>query len=76
MMMETFEHILLFKTNISHDADKLALGNLLKQTPEIEHWNIDMEDEDRVLRIVSHGLTHSGIIDLLTQHGYECCELV
>jgi hypothetical protein len=75
-MMENFDHILLFKTNINCAEDKNCLHPILDNNPDIERWNIDMDDEDCVLRIVSHTLTHRQIIKLINQHGYECCELI
>jgi hypothetical protein len=74
-MTENFDHILIFKTNISCADGKQLLHRLLDNNPEIEQWNVDMEDEDCVLRIVSYTLTHQQIIQLINQHGYNCCEL-
>jgi hypothetical protein len=74
-MEECFDHILLFKTNISNDAKKQFLYTLLDNHPAVEQWNIDLNDEDYVLRIISYHLTHQQIIDLITDHGYYCCVL-
>lgn len=73
--MENFDHILLFKTNINCDEDKLLMGAMLGNLPGAEKWSIDTEDEDCVLRIVSRTLRHQQIIELITNHGYRCCEL-
>jgi len=73
--MENFDHILLFKTNIGCDADKQLLCGVLSSHAGIEQWSIDTEDEDCVLRIISYTLTHQYIINLIQQHGYQCCEL-
>jgi hypothetical protein len=72
---ENFKHILLFKTNIGCNADKQLLHRLFDNNPDVRRWNIDMEDSDCVLRIVSETLTHSEIIKLINDHGYQCCEL-
>jgi hypothetical protein len=74
-MTNSFDHILLFKTNISCNSDKELMHTLLDGDPAIVQWTIDMEDEDCVLRIVSYQLTHQQIIELLNKHGYNCCEL-
>ena len=73
--MENFDHILLFKTNISCADDKQQLHAMLDNNEGITQWSVDVEDEDRVLRIISYTLTHQQIINLLNCHGYECCEL-
>lgn len=73
--IENFDHILLFKTNISCDSDKQLLHRLLDNNPDVQCWTVDMEDTDCVLRIVSHTLSHSQIIEMIKQHGYNCCEL-
>jgi hypothetical protein len=74
--MEDFDHILLFKTNCKTFADKLVLQCLLEQQEGIDEWNIDLEDCDYVLRIISCTLSHNCIIKLLKHHGYHCCELI
>ena len=74
-MMENFDHILLFKTNINCQNDKQCLQAVLDNNPDIKQWSIDLEDEDFVLRIISYTLTHQQIIELINTHGFECCEL-
>lgn len=73
--MENFDHILLFKTDIDSEACEASLKNILDAQTGIEKWNIALDDEDRVLRVVSYTLTHQEIINLITQHGHSCCEL-
>jgi len=74
-MMDNFDHILLFKTNINCAADKRFLCAVFDCNIDVEQWTVDLEDEDCVLRIVSYTLTHKHIIELLNYHGYACCEL-
>ncbi|EHQ30098.1 hypothetical protein [Mucilaginibacter paludis] len=73
--MENFDHVLIFKTDVKTDADKNALHRLLDNDSRINQWNLDMEDEDHVLRIESDCLNHQYIINLINVHGYHCCEL-
>jgi len=75
LLMKNFNHILLFKTNCFKKRDKAAVKKLMAQLTGVEDWNIDMDDDDRVLRIISRTLNHQYIINLLNQHGYQCCEL-
>ena len=73
--MANFNHILLFKTNISSNAEKLSLRPVLDGHTCIKQWNLDLNDCDYVLRIESETLNHQQVIHLITDHGFECCEL-
>jgi hypothetical protein len=73
--MKNFEHILLFKTNCFKKRDRAVVKKLIGQLDGVEDWNIDMDDDERVLRVISRTLSHQYIINLLNQHGYYCCEL-
>lgn len=68
-------HILIFRTNIRTQEDKLAIKPALDDNRQIEKWTIDLDDIDRVLRIVSSTLCCPDIIHLVTQQGYQCTEL-
>ncbi|WP_367867953.1 hypothetical protein [Pedobacter sp. WC2423] len=73
--MENFNHILLFRTDIKSEEDKQALQPLLDKDKNIEQWNVDLDDEDFVLRIVSYTLKHDQVIEMVQNCGYHCCEL-
>ncbi|MBB5646226.1 hypothetical protein [Pedobacter cryoconitis] len=73
--MENFNHILLFRTDIKSEEDKQALQPLLDKNKNIEQWNVDLDDEDFVLRIVSYTLKHEQVIEMVRDRGYKCCEL-
>ncbi|RKR84783.1 hypothetical protein BDD43_5036 [Mucilaginibacter gracilis] len=68
-------YVLIFKTNIKTQGDKFTLKPLLDAHPLISHWNVDLEDIDCVLRIVTSHLCQQNIADLLTRRGYYCTEL-
>jgi len=74
-MNEPLTDILVFKTNIKTETDRLAIKTLLDDHPSIQKWNVDLHDVDCVLRIVSSTLTVQETICLITRYGYECCEL-
>jgi tmRNA-binding protein len=74
--MNSFDHIHLFKTNICTEKDKRRIRLLLDNREEVEEWNIDLEDEDCVLRIVSYTLKKKAIITWVTDRGYLCNELL
>jgi len=74
--MENFtENILIFATNIKTENDKQKIINSLNEHSEIHEWNIDQEDIDCVLRVVSKTLTEEQIIQLVDQHNFECVAL-
>lgn len=66
--------VLLFKTNIRTESDKQLMTQLMQQH-EINHWTVDQDDEDCVLRIVSNEIQLNDVIALVNQHGYQCEEL-
>ena len=68
-------NIFIFKTNIQTEFDKLRIKNVLDASLKVLKWNIDMDDADRVLRIVSDSLRPEQIISLLDYVGFECSEL-
>jgi hypothetical protein len=74
-MNDQENHILVFKTNISNEADKNRLGKTFSQLSHITDWHIDTEDVDKVLRIVSKHPDPWPIIRSLNSIGYECREL-
>jgi hypothetical protein len=70
-----FSNIFIFKTNIQTEFDKLRIKNVLDASKKVLKWNIDMDDADRVLRIVSDSLRPEQIISVLDYVGFECSEL-
>jgi hypothetical protein len=68
-------NIFIFKTNIQTEFDKLRIKNVLDASQKVLKWNIDMDDADRVLRIVSDSLRPDQIISVLDYVGFECSEL-
>lgn len=74
-MNATQSSVLLFKTNIRSLYQQLRLKFLLDQFAQIERWCIDMEDHDRVLKVVSRSLLPEEIMLSVRKLGYECVEL-
>lgn len=75
VMTENLAHILVFKTNIHTDMDKHRIEAALSEMKHIEEWSVDMEDIDRVLRVVSFELCPEEIISFIRSVGFECQEL-
>ncbi|MBW4360007.1 hypothetical protein [Flavobacterium taihuense] len=74
-MENHLENILVFATNIKTEVDKQKVSNLLDDHSGIHQWNIDQEDIDCVLRIVSNTLSEVQIIDLIYSQDFECAVL-
>jgi hypothetical protein len=74
-MTENLTNILVFKTNINTEADKMRVREFLINQTLVEDWNVDMDDIDKVLRIVSHELCAKDIEELIQQIGFQCQEL-
>lgn len=68
-------NILIFKTNISSEEERSRIGAALDACEGIQRWNVDLKDNDFVLRIDTPSLCSEHIIELVTAQGYECCEL-
>jgi hypothetical protein len=67
--------IVVFKTNINTQTDKLRVKDALDENTFIEDWSVDLEDVDKVLRVVSEHLTVTEITELINQIGFVCHEL-
>lgn len=68
-------NILIFKTNISNMEERERLALLLDNESAIHHWNVDMEDCDKVLRVTTELLQPEAIISITQQAGLLCSEL-
>lgn len=68
-------HILIFKTNIRTDNDRMCIQDVLDRHPLIESWTIDQHDVDCVLRVISPHLTHQEVSGILARCNYDCSEL-
>jgi hypothetical protein len=71
IMMST----LIFKTNIETDKDFLRIKSILSEKKKIEECTIDLDDTDRVMRILSDSLTITEVENELSALGYYCKEL-
>ncbi|UII31686.1 hypothetical protein LVD17_25690 [Fulvivirga ulvae] len=69
------DNILVFKTNITNSLQVASLAEVLDTTDDIEDWNLDMEDCDHILRVVSRGIKTNEVIASLNDLGFHCEEL-
>ena len=70
--MENIQNILVFATNIRTNNDKQLISQTLNEISEIYQWNIDQEDIDCVLRVVSKTLSEEQIINIVNRHNFNC----
>lgn len=73
--MENTQDILVFATNIRTNSDKQLISRILNEISEIHQWNIDQEDIDCVLRVVSKTLSEEQIINIVNRHNFNCTPL-
>ncbi|UKN01081.1 hypothetical protein K6119_15225 [Paracrocinitomix mangrovi] len=68
--------ILVFKTNINTSVDLEMVDAYLSDHTLIDDWSVDIEDIDKVLRVVSSShLIADEINHLINGLGYQCSEL-
>ena len=67
--------ILIFKTNLT-DARRISdVEVTLDVHPQIIGWNVDLNDSDNILRIVSNNIAATEVESMLLSAGYYCEEL-
>ncbi|MFT3795749.1 hypothetical protein [Flavobacterium sp.] len=72
--MESLNHIHIFRTNI-REENLGEIKKVFQKNKAIRQWNVDTEDCDLVLRVVSHELSETDIMALVLQNGFECADL-
>jgi hypothetical protein len=68
-------NILIFKTNIRLKKDVGIIRPLLSADESIVQWNVDRDDTDKILRVVSTSNDPVEIIKTINEAGYHCEEL-
>jgi len=68
-------NILVFTTSVSEPEQVSRVSPLLTAIPAIEDWNFDLEDCDRILRVVSNDISPRYIESVLKDAGFTCTEL-
>ena len=67
--------ILVFKTDVTSKKKVSKVSALLTSFPAIQQWNFDLDDCDKVLRVVATGLQPAFVERLLHTAGFNCKEL-
>ncbi len=73
--MTDINKILVFKSTIKTEGDKLKVALVLDSLPQINRWTVDCDDCDCVLRIEADGILEEQIIEIVQQLGFDCEEL-
>jgi hypothetical protein len=67
--------VLVFSTSVQSMEQVRSLKTQINLLTSEGKWNFALDDEDRILRIVSNRVEPQLVISLLNQHGFECREL-
>lgn len=67
--------ILVFKTNLTDSKRISDVETSLDVHPRIIGWNVDLNDSDNILRIVSNNIPAAEVESMLLSAGYYCEEL-
>ncbi|MCK7559694.1 hypothetical protein MKQ70_34015 [Chitinophaga sedimenti] len=62
----------IFKTNIATHSESHNVLKAIRQHFDVGHCNVDIEDCDRVLRIVDLKVTEDQMVDFVKAQGYQC----
>jgi tRNA G26 N,N-dimethylase Trm1 len=68
--------VLVFKTNVRSKKHINKVARTLDQFEDINRWNFDLHDKDKILRIETAELSAKVIESSLKQAGYYCEELI
>ena len=66
--------ILVFKTNLSNKRLISNVEPVLNALPHIIKWNVDLNDRDNVLRVVSKNIAAKEIEEIVISAGFHCEE--
>jgi hypothetical protein len=68
--------VFVFKTKVTSKKKVSQVAPLLNSFRAIRHWNFDLEDCDKILRVEASGLNPASVERLLLTAGFSCQELV
>jgi hypothetical protein len=67
--------VLVYKTNAPQSIDLASVADLFNNVEGIKEWNFDLEDCDRIFRVVAEGINPSTVVSLLKFINIEAIEL-
>lgn len=60
-----------FKTNINCGGCIAKVTQFLDEVKGISNWNVDTENKNKILTVVSDGITESEVIDTVQKAGFK-----
>lgn len=63
--------LLKFKTNINCNGCKATVTPFLDKTDGICHWDVDLENKDKILTVHSTGISAEEVKKVIKQAGYN-----
>lgn len=60
-----------FKTNINCGGCIAKVTPFLDEAKGVSNWNVDTADKNKVLTVVSDGITESDVIDTVQKAGFK-----
>lgn len=67
--------VLVFKTNVRYKKHVNQVASRLDQIADINRWNFDLHDRDKILRVEASEVPARTIENTLQSAGYFCKEL-
>lgn len=66
-------NVLVFGTNLSNSQSVKHIAWVFDQHPYITDWNVDLQDVDKVLRVVTtNQVMEHEVIDIVRTFGFHC----
>lgn len=65
------ETLLKFKTNINCNGCKTSVTPFLDNAEGVCHWDVDLENENKVLTVHSTGITSEKVTEIVEKAGYK-----
>ncbi|MBD81016.1 MAG: hypothetical protein CL840_19010 [Crocinitomicaceae bacterium] len=70
-------HVIVLKTDIESEHMLRPLSSLFENHKSIGDWSVDLEDRDKVLRVVATTqLNELAVIRLLAKNGFQAEDLM
>jgi len=67
--------MLILKTNINLKDDFISIKNDLRRSFDINECTIDLDDMDKVVRVIGRRFNKNEVLDRINSLGYSCEEL-
>jgi len=71
-ILPAMQGVFVFKTSIAGPVEMKMISSALTKLTGKGKWTIDLDDEDKVLRVVCAEQVEKQIISILNQFGFSC----